>query len=52
MRNVNKQTKELSLFSSEESSANSGNDDESNKELKRDLKELRTFLNDLLDDLD
>ncbi len=52
LRNESKQTKELSLFSSEESSLNTGNDDESSKELKRDLKELRTFLNDLLDDLD
>ena len=52
LRNVSKRTKELSLFSSEESSTNTGNDDESGKELKRDLKELRTFLNDLLNDLD
>jgi DNA-binding transcriptional MerR regulator len=52
LRNENKQTKELSLFSSEETSANSGIDDESGKELKRDLRELRTFLSDLLNDLD
>ena len=48
MRNETKQTKELSLFSSEETSANH----EETKELKRDLKELRTFLSDLLNDLD
>jgi DNA-binding transcriptional MerR regulator len=52
MRNEIKQSKELSLFSSEESSANTENDEESDRELKRDLKELRTFLNDLLNDLD
>jgi hypothetical protein len=52
LRNENKQTKELSLFSTEETSANSGIDDESGKELKRDLRELRTFLSDLLNDLD
>lgn len=51
MRNENKQTKELSLFSTEESSANAAHDEET-KELKRDLKELRTFLSDLLNDLD
>jgi DNA-binding transcriptional MerR regulator len=51
LRNETKQTKELSLFSSDESAANAAIDEEA-KELKRDLKELRTFLNDLLNDLD
>lgn len=52
LRNESKQSKELSLFSTEESSNNSITDDETSKELKRDLKELRTFLSDLLNDLD
>lgn len=52
LRNENKQSKELSLFSSEETSSHSVADEESSKELKRDLKELRTFLSDLLSDLD
>jgi len=52
LHNQNKQSKELSLFSSEESSSHSVADEESSKELKRDLKELRTFLSDLLSDLD
>ncbi len=51
VRSDSKQNKELSLFSSEETSSSSSQDEET-LELKRDLKELRSFLSDLLNDLD
>jgi DNA-binding transcriptional MerR regulator len=51
-RSVSGQSKELSLFSSQDSSVNDENDLVPNKELKRDLFELRNFLKGLLNDIE
>lgn len=48
---INRQNKELSLFSDDSAEIND-NDSASGKELKKDLYELRNFLKGLLDDLD
>lgn len=48
----NIKSNELSLFSSDDSSVNEENDSVQNKELKRDLYELRNFLKGLLNDIE
>lgn len=51
-KSMSSQSKELSLFSSQDSSVNDDNDLIPNKELKRDLFELRNFLKGLLNDIE